>query len=140
MLTLSHFIKIFNTSKIDIDVDDNFYNEYTLLSEEIDVMRAYSQTRNYLSKKEHSSEKFKLNFECPTLAKGWDKNKESSNLSFLLIKDDNYYLAIMNNDTKHKKEALTLQETTQTKDVYKKVNYKLLPGANKMLPKVFFAK
>ena len=38
--------------------------------------------------------KIKLNFDCPTLANGWDENKESSNDAIILRKDGKYYLGV----------------------------------------------
>ncbi|MBD3842568.1 MAG: type V CRISPR-associated protein Cas12a/Cpf1, partial [Campylobacterales bacterium] len=92
--------------------------------------------RNFKTKKPYSLEKFKLNFENSTLLDGWDVNKEPDNTSILLRKNNLYYLAIM--DKKYNKLFCNLEKSTQS-DVYEKIEYKLLPGANKMLPKVFFS-
>ncbi|HRF58009.1 MAG TPA: type V CRISPR-associated protein Cas12a/Cpf1, partial [Campylobacterales bacterium] len=81
-------------------------------------------------------EKFKLNFENSTLLDGWDVNKEPDNTAILFLKDGLYYLGIM--DKKHNRILKNIQPTTK-EGGYKKVEYKLLPGANKMLPKVFFS-
>ena len=97
----------------------------------------YNMSRNYLTKKPFSTEKFKLNFDRATLLNGWDKNKETDNLGVLLVKDGKYYLGIMN--TKANKSFVNPPKV-KTDNVYHKVNYKLLPGPNKMFPKVFFAK
>ena len=53
-------------------------------------------------------------------------------------KDGMYYLAIM--DKKHNTVFKNIQKAVGERDVYEKMCYKLLPGANKMLPKVFFSK
>lgn len=131
---LQNFVKIV-IPKIDTDLDLSFYNvlNYELLSE---IIPAYNKVRNYMTKKPYSEEKFKLNFNCPTLLSGWDLNKEKSNLSLLLEKDGLFYLGIM------KKENNKIFREIQKDDVdfYKKIEYKLLPGPNKMLPKVFFSK
>ena len=98
----------------------------------------YNKARNFLTKKEYSTEKFKLNFENPTLANGWDKNREVANLCVILRKDDLYYLAVMNKDSnKVFEEIEDLKE--KNNEFYEKVIYKLLPGPNKMLFKVFFS-
>ncbi len=111
----------------------NFDSVYNTLSEVISV---YNKTRNYITKKTKSPEKYKLNFDNPTLADGWDLNKEQANTSILLRKDDMYYLGIMNPKNKPKfAEKYEIKEQS----CYEKMIYKLLPGPNKMLPKVFFS-
>lgn len=118
--------------------DAAFYNDfdetYQLLADKI--IPLYNQTRNYLTKKASSIEKFKLNFENVTLAAGWDKNKEESNTAVILLKNDKYYLGIM--DKKNNKLFHDLPPTA-TQEIYHKMKYKLLPSASKMLPKVFFS-
>ena len=94
-------------------------------------------TRNYLTSKGYSEEKFKLNFENSTLLDGWDVNKERDNSGIILRKNGLYYLAIMNK--KHNK-VFDIGTCPSTGECYEKMDYKLLPGANKMLPKVFFSK
>ena len=68
---------------------------------------------------------------------GWDLNKEQDNTTVILRKDGLYYLAIMNK--KHKK-VFDVKSMPTDGECYEKMEYKLLPGANKMLPKVFFSK
>ena len=70
-----------------------FDSVYSALSE---VISLYNKTRNYITKKAASPEKYKLNFDNPTLADGWDLNKEQANTSVLLRKDGMYYLGVMN--------------------------------------------
>ncbi len=118
--------------------DASFYSAfddiYASLSE---VVSVYNKTRNYITKKAASPEKYKLNFDNPTLADGWDLNKEQANTSILLRKDGMYYLGIMN--PKNKPKFLEKYENTNNEKCYEKMIYKLLPGPNKMLPKVFFS-
>ncbi|MPN51915.1 CRISPR-associated endonuclease Cas12a [bioreactor metagenome] len=64
-------------------------------------------------------------------------NKESDNTSVILRKDGLYYLGIMNK--KHNK-VFRADNIKSDGVCYEKMEYKLLPGANKMLPKVFFSK
>ena len=92
--------------------------------------------RNYLTQKPYSVEKFKLNFKNTTLAGGWDENKETDNTCVILLKDEKYFLAVM--DKVHNK-VFEKYKYNDTENIYQKMNYKLLPGANKMLPKVFFS-
>lgn len=141
---LQNFVRVFICDDT-IETDATFYN---VLNEQYDYLRKiislYNRVRNFATKKPYSLEKFKLNFNCPTLLNGWDLNKEKDNLSILLRKDGIYYLGIVN--SKHKKETFeTLeQKSPETEknccEKYEKMDYKLLPGANKMLPKVFFSR
>jgi len=118
--------------------DYEFYNELEVYYEALLPLNSlYNKVRNYMTRKPYSVEKFKLNFNSPTLLDGWDKNKETANLSIILRKNGKYYLGIMN------KENNTIFEYypgTKSNDYYEKMIYKLLPGPNKMLPKVFFSK
>ena len=117
--------------------DPSFYSVfdsiYSALSEVISI---YNKTRNYITKKAESPEKYKLNFDNPTLADGWDLNKEKDNTCVLLRKNGMYYLGIMNPKDKPK---FAEKYDCGTEACYEKMIYKLLPGPNKMLPKVFFS-
>lgn len=118
--------------------DELFYVELIRISSEIDKINSlYNKVRNYVTKKPYSLEKVKLNFNKSTLLDGWDRNKEKDNLGIILLKDGCYYLGIMNRGDTGVMEAAPV---VQTQNVYQKMEYKLLPGPNKMLPKVFFSK
>ena len=133
---LQEFIKYLIPKDKAAETDLDFYNSlnYDVLNEIISV---YNKTRNYLTKKPYSIEKFKLNFDCPTFLDGWDLNKEEANLGTLFIKDGEYYLGIINKDNR---KIFVNYKKEESQSYYKKIEYKLLPGANKMLPKVFFSK
>ncbi len=123
-------------AKLD-EKDEAFYNNFMELFDQLNkVTPLYDKTRNYLTRKPYSLGKYKLNFENSTLLDGWDVNKESDNTCILLLKDGLYYLAIM--DKKYNKVFKDIPASDENS--YQKVHYKLLPGANKMLPKVFFSK
>lgn len=132
--SLLHRMKPFKVNALG---DTNFYTAfeqaYSTLGE---VTSLYNKTRNYIAKKAGVPEKFKLTFNNPTLADGWDQNKEQDNTAILLLKDDEYFLGILNADDKPK--FLDEYETNGA-SCYRKMIYKLLPGPNKMLPKVFFS-
>lgn len=134
---LQEFINILIYNKKDIEKDDLFYNEiediYNYLSE---IIPLYNKVRNYLTQKPYSTEKIKLNFENSTFLNGWDKDYEKKYLGVLLTKDGNYYLGIINPNYKNIFDRL---ENSISPNSYKKMEYKLLPGPNKMLPKVFFS-
>ena len=78
-----------------------------------------------------------MNFDNSQLLGGWDVNKEPDCTGVLLRKGNYYYLGIMN---KKNNRIFEKDLTPSDGDCYDKIDYKLLPGANKMLPKVFFSK
>lgn len=131
-----HRLKPLNVSA-DAERDTELYalfdEAYQKLSE---VTPLYNKARNYLTKKTLDAGKYKLTFENPTLANGWDANKEKDNTCIILLKDEKYYLGIMNAENKPKFSDI---EKAAGEPCYKKMMYKLLPGPNKMLPKVFFS-
>lgn len=136
---LQRFVKPLLGKGDEADKDERFYGELTPLWETLDAITLlYNKVRNYATQKPYSTEKIKLNFENSTLLNGWDLNKESDNTSVILRKNGQFYLGIMNK--KSNKIFKNIASSDNTGDFYEKMEYKLLPGANKMLPKVFFSK
>ena len=102
------------------------------------VIPLYNQCRNYATQKiSDETPKIKLMFNTTTLADGWDANKEAANKSVLLMKEGKYFLGIIAPKAKIDFEKISCHST---EPCYQKMVYKLLPGPNKMLPKVFFSK
>ncbi|MBE7411047.1 MAG: type V CRISPR-associated protein Cas12a/Cpf1 [Leptospiraceae bacterium] len=135
---LQNFLKPLSPKKIHDEKDLSFYNEFDILPESlISFNELYNKVRKFLTSKEYSEEKFKLNFKNSTLLDGWDENKETTNLSILLKENDSYYLGIMDKENNKIFEEIP-KEKSDEKTIQKMV-YKLLPGPNKMLPKVFFS-
>lgn len=135
---LQRFIKPLLGDGDEQDRDLIFYGEFNAIWENTDRFTAlYNMVRNYLTRKPYSTDKIKLNFENSTLSKGWDLNKERDNTTVILRKDDKYYLAIM--DKNHNK-VMDVDKLPSDGVCFQKMEYKLLPGPNKMLPKVFFSK
>lgn len=135
--SLQHFVKPLLGKGDESDKDERFYGELSMLWTELDtVTPLYNMVRNYMTRKPYSQKKIKLNFENPQLLGGWDANKERDYASILLRREGKYYLAIMDKDSK----KLLGKPMPSEGACYQKMVYKLLPGANKMLPKVFFAK
>lgn len=136
ILELLHFIKPLHLKSERItEKDTAFYDIFENYFEDISLITPlYNMVRNYVTQKPYSTEKIKLNFENAQLLNGWDANKEADYLTTILKKDGNYFLAIM--DKKHNKAFQKFPEGT---DNYEKMVYKLLPGVNKQLPRVFFA-
>lgn len=135
--SLQHFVKPLLGKGDESDKDERFYGELASLWAELDtVTPLYNMIRNYMTRKPYSQKKIKLNFENPQLLGGWDANKEKDYATIILRRDGLYYLAIMNKESK----KLLGKAMPSDGECYEKMVYKLLPGANKMLPKVFFAK
>ena len=148
LMDLQHFLKplyVQLTKKDEkqaeaYEKDTGFYSDFDRLYKVIrQVIPLYNQTRNYLTKKPYNMEKYKLNFKNQTLADGWDKNKETDNTCVILKKDRQYFLGIINKENKEHRKLFNGHLPSDGK-CYQKMEYKLLPGANKMLPKVFFSK
>ncbi len=135
---LQHFVKPLLGNGTESEKDNQFYGEFTPLWEALDqITPLYNMVRNRMTQKPYSNEKIKLNFDNSTLLAGWDLNKEVDNTCTLLRKDGNYFLVIID---KRNNKVLKPENLVSEGDCYEKMEYKLLPGANKMLPKVFFSK
>ncbi len=120
------------------DKDERFYGDFSALWQQLDAITSlYNKVRNYMTRKPYSTEKIKLNFENSTLMDGWDLNKERKNTTVILRKNGLYYLGII-----HKKfnKVFDIQNLKTDGECFEKMEYKLLPLANQMLPKVFFSK
>lgn len=119
--------------------DDLFYGEFTPLYERMeDIIPLYNMVRNHVTQKPYSDDKIKLNFNNALLLAGWDVNKETDCSAVLFTKGNSYFVGIMSKDSRRSFEAIP--EAKDGEDVYHKMVYKLLPGPNKMLPKVFFSR
>lgn len=135
---LQRFIKPLLGKGDEADKDGVFYGEFTSLWTKLDaVTPLYNMVRNYLTSKPYSTKKIKLNFENSTLMDGWDLNKEPDNTTVIFRKDGLYYLGIMGK--KYNRVFVDREDLPHDGECYDKMEYKLLPGANKMLPKVFFS-
>lgn len=123
-----------------VEMDMNFYASLIEMNQFLEIIvTIYDKTRNYLTQKPFSSEKVKLNFDNSTLLDGWDINKEKDNYGMLFEKEGLYYLGILNrgNSSLFNQNVVPIDSKENN---YNKIQYKLLPGPNKMLPKVFFSK
>lgn len=143
-LSIIHAVKPLHLVKgrkpLDIpDIDFGFYTEFREIFEfgESLIIGVYNKIRNHLTKKPFSTDKIKINFNNPTFLFGWDVNKARGNNANLLKKDGQYYLAVMHPDHNNIFDQLA---ECEGESAYEKVNYKLVSGINKMLPKVFFSK
>lgn len=136
LLELLHYVKPLLGTGEEPDKENRFYGDFMQIWDQLNLLTPlYNKVRNYVTRKPYSVEKIKLNFESSQLLGGWDKNKERDCLAVVLRKNGNYYLGIMD-----KANNKVLDHFPCDGDCYEKMEYKLLPGANKMLPKVFFSK
>lgn len=134
MMDLVHLLKPLRVGP-DFKRDEAFYGEFDSLYESLsNIIPLYSRVRNFVTKKVRGEERFKLMFDKPTLAAGWDLNKETDNRCVLLRRAGLYFLGIMSGK---KPIDFSRLADPNSEDAYSKMCYKLLPGPNKMLPKVF---
>lgn len=89
-----------------------------------------------MTRKPYSTESITLNFGSPTLMDGWSVSKEPENRGILLLRDGGYYLGIIDSRAKH---AFDAEHVPQDGECYDKMVYRLVSGANKQLPHVFFS-
>lgn len=117
--------------------DDVFYGEFIPLLDCIRLIDpAYDLIRNYVTKKPFSKDKYKLYFDQGDFMSGWDAGGNGGKRCGFLLKDGKYYLMVSASNTLPTIET----DDSLSKDFYEKIEYRLLSGANKMLPKVFFSK
>jgi CRISPR-associated protein Cpf1 len=64
----------------EFDTDNNFYNDFYEYYNEFEIWKDYNLVRNFLTKKQVSMDKFKLNFNNSQFLTGWDKDKEKERL------------------------------------------------------------
>lgn len=136
LLNFYRFAQAFSSNNTDKDM--SLYADYDVsLSLLVSVIGLYNKVRNYATKKPYSLEKIKLNFENPNLATGWSENKENDCLSVILLKNQIYYLGILNKSNKPNfSNGISQQPSSES--CYKKMRYLLFKGFNKMLPKCAF--
>lgn len=105
------------------------------------IVQPYNKIRNFLTKKPYSENKWKLNFENPTLADGWDKNKEQDNTTVILRKGDEYYLGIMvkNHNKLFSEENSSKYSCQGNDDYYEKLVYKQMADPKRDFPKGVFS-
>ena len=122
-------------SDTNLNIDNSFYNTF------FDIYRIlkftekkYGMIRSYLSKKPYSTDKVKLNLGNKKLLDGWSDQYGS----FILRKNDTYYLAILNKNKNIKNECLNTGEIPMciSDEHYKIMRYNQCKVENTM-PKLF---
>jgi len=105
------------------NLDVTFYNQFLPLMDQLKlVIPLYTKARNFLTRKPGDVKKFKLNFEAPTLANGWDKNKEKDNCTLLFKDNGGYYLAVLHTKNKHDISNGYLSEGSFQKMIYHQIS------------------
>lgn len=133
ILDLNRFLKQFKVDEPSIDL--SFYANLDSFLESIsEWVSIHRKSEAYLTGKPFTDDKFMLTFNALELLNGWDKDKEANYRTSILQKDGLYYLAV---STDENKKFFTQLGSTGTG--YKRMEYKQVTGANKMLPKVFFS-
>lgn len=140
-LGADRIIKYFQPKDHGVRVDAAFYTPIDLYLAESRCQKYYDAFRNYITRKPNDENKIKLNFANGQLLEGWDANKEDQYFGVLLEIEGRPHLAVTRKghakffDEKHHVTLYANGPNMMTKYIYK-----LLPGPNKMLPKVAFAK
>ena len=125
MLELLHFVKPLLGTGEEPDKDNRFYGEFMPIWEQLNMLTPlYNRVRNYVTRKQYSTKKIKLNFESPQLLEGWDKNKEQDSRSVILRKDDKYYLGIID-----KRNTKIFDKYPADGECYEKMVYKQISVA-----------
>lgn len=139
-LAADRVVKYFVLKDTSVATDGDFYQKIDEYNTGSQCQKYYDAFRNYVTQKPSNENKIKLNFANGQLLDGWDQNKEDQYYGVLLAINDLPHLAIMRKgNTKFFDESHT-ELYTKGQNMIEKYIYKLLPGPNKMLPKVAFAK
>lgn len=101
VMSFYHFGKVFEVKDKTLEKDEGFYAIYEQLEEKLgEVIPLYNQVRNYLTKKNYSTEKFKLNFNQGNILNGFVESNGSTQYNGYLFRRKNkideydYYLGI----------------------------------------------
>lgn len=141
ILTFYSIIKYFNVVKNrkildEYEKDGNFYNDYDNNFIDFEIWKDYNLVRNYLSKKEVETDKFKLNFDNSQFLTGWDKDKEKERFWLILRKDWKYFLWILK---KWFHNLLSGYKYQGEESYYEKMEYKQLNNVYRQLPRLAFS-
>ena len=135
VLELQRYLKTFivrNVIKAEI-----FYDELDVCFDELScIVPLYNKTRNYITKKPYSKEKFRCTFGSPVFGDGWDENSEPIKLITMYKRDGYYYLGINN---PKKKYEIAENYNIGTGEYFEKMVLKTF-DFTKQFPKIVFTK
>lgn len=120
-------------SKVDLETDNNFYNDFFAYYEDFEIWKDYNLIRNFITKKQVKTDKFKLNFNNSQFLTGWDKDKEKERLWIILKKEDKFYLWVFKNN------KILDNYKYESWNFYEKMNYKQLNNVYRQLPRFAFS-
>ena len=105
IMDLFHRIKLLEVKDVGVQLESTFYSVFDSIVDELSLfVKLYNKVRNFATKKPYSVDKIKLNFDNYQLAGGWSVSKINDYKSLMLLKDNKYYLAIINKNFKFKNE------------------------------------
>lgn len=108
-----HIIKVFRVNEV-LNFDETFYSEMDEIYQDMqEIVPLHNRVRNYVTQKPYKQEKYRLYFHTPTLANGWSKSKEYDNNAIILVRDDKYYLGILNAKRNHRKKLWRAKRIVQ---------------------------
>lgn len=136
-MELLHVIELLRLGKKSAYLEkDDFYIPYDQLFESNDntalvshIVPLRMKVQSYLTRKLTDTGKMLLKFDSPTLADGWDANKEVANNTTILLKDGQYYLMIMNPSNKP-----NISEGLCKSGSYQKIVYHQISDASNDIP------
>lgn len=139
LLNFYRIAQMFSSNEVDKDM--SFYAVFDEAVSSMDsVVHLYNKVRNYATRKPYSQEKIKLNFDEATLATGWTETKEKDYLTVIFLKDDKYYLGILNKNNKpNLLESTSSCSSNASNDCYMKMRYFLF-DIKKQLSRCVFTK
>lgn len=137
LLNFYRFSQSFSSNNTEKDM--SFYADFDEFLPSLEnAIGLYNKVRNYVTKKPYSLEKIKLNFETPTLANGWSKSMELKDLSVIFLKDNEYYLGIINKNNKI--DFSLIKEKTSSENCFRKMEYSLFGKIAQNITRCVFTK
>lgn len=133
VMDLFHRIKLLEVKDVGVQLESTFYSVFDSIVDELSLfVKLYNKVRNFATKKPYSVDKIKLNFDNYQLAGGWPISKINDYKSLILLRDNKYYLAIINKNFNFKNEKYL--HDTPIDNCYKVVIYNQFE-ASKQIPK-----
>ena len=130
------FLRIFKVNRDFIEAKSEFYNFYDEIVEDFLVTKYYDAIRSYLTKKDFSKEKIKLNFNCWYLLNWWDSDF-STYWTLIFKKNDNFYIWIINWTGLSKENVEDLRKWITDENKIKKMVLETQKVDNKNPPRWF---